>query len=143
MKSFNQAYNTSAIVFGFHSGYSETFSWSTDPTSPPPRPHSSCRNDGTSEEFFAIAASSSDSGRYVTFSFFPVLSSCCLKIWLKDWKIGNQSLKKFPRAVPHLAVAFDAEDPPLQLQSWQVGEHVCNVSTYIRLYRERVECITV
>ena len=46
-------------------------------------------------------------------------------------------------SIPHLAVAFDAKDAPLDLRSWQVGEHVPNVSTDIRLCRERVERITV
>ena len=127
------AYNTSATVFGFQSGYSETLNSSNVPTSPLPRPHASCRVDWTSEGFFAIAASSSDSDLYTTFSFCPVLSSCCLKIWLKDY----QAWSVISTQVNYLSLTL--RSPSMRKMRHSIFDRGKLVSTY-PTYRPISDC---
>ncbi len=57
--------------------------------------------------------------------------------------VSRSNFTRSGQIVPHLALAFNTEDAPFDLRSRQVGEHVRNISTDVRLCRERVERITV
>src|SRR6266851_2782336 len=95
--------------------------------------------------FFARAVLSSDSGRYVTFSFLPIFSSYSVKIWLKDCHRDNSAIscKSHAADIAYLAFGLDAEDLPFNFRPWQVREHVCNKSADVRLCCERIQRITV
>jgi hypothetical protein len=66
---------------GFQSGYR----WLSVRRNGPLVANSLCRREGKSCGFAAILASSSDTGMYVTSSFFPVFSSYALNTSLNDY----------------------------------------------------------
>src|SRR6266850_2600356 len=115
------------MLLGFQSGYSETLSSSKVPTSPPLKPQSSCRSDATSAGFFAMAALSSDSDRYVTFSFFPVLSSYSLKIWLNDCWPGRSVRRS---TYPMVLTLRSASIRNIRHSSLDRGKCVSTYATY-------------
>jgi hypothetical protein len=126
---------------GFQSGYR----WLSVRTNGPFVAKSLCRREGKSCGLAAILASSSDTGMYVTSSFFPVFSSYALNTSLNDYGfVSNQTPSESECQVRrYLVVRGDGKRTVLQLFGWKMCQDIGNISGNIGSRGERKRLVAI
>jgi hypothetical protein len=126
---------------GFQLGYR----WLSVRRNGPSVARSLCRRETKSCGLAAILASSSDTGMYVTSSFFPVFSSYALNTSLNDYgflscQTPSESECQVRR---YLIVPSDGKGTVLQFFGWKMCQDIGNISGNIGPGRERKRLVAI
>jgi hypothetical protein len=126
---------------GFQSGYK----WLSVRGNAPLVAKSLCRREGKSCGLAAILASSSDTGMYVTSSFFPLFSSYALNTSLNVYAfVSSQTPSESECQVRHyLIVPSHGKGAVLQLFGWKVCQDIGNISGNIGSGGERKRLVAI
>jgi hypothetical protein len=126
---------------GFQSGYR----WLSVRVNGPLVAKSLCRREGKSCGLAAILSSSSDTGMYVTSSFFPLFSSYALNTSLNVYAfVSSQTPSESECQVRrYLIVPSHGKGTVLQLFGWKMCQDIGNVSGNIGSGSERKRIVAI